>query len=171
MNLNDYIVNIILPEDLFDIACSNSKNLNEFRRYSLSFYDPNKLPGPDVLLINDELKNKLENLVGNKCVKAAFILLKPNHTIIPHIDRNSNSHRKSCLTWALNKNYNEVSPTLFYDKNDKVIAAHHYDARAFIIDTRIRHGVVNNDKIRIMLQMMFDMEPLELKRIIESNLK
>jgi hypothetical protein len=113
--------------------------------------------------------DELENIIGIKCHKANYLECIPHFITEPHIDVNSITHRKSCLTWAISFIPSEIAPTLFYEGNT-VIARHIYDRRGFILDTRIKHGMINNSNTRVLLQLMFDIEPFDLRNAIHGIL-
>jgi hypothetical protein len=86
----------------------------------------------------------------------------PHAIIYPHKDALSNSHRKTCLTWAIAPNYQHFAPTVFYNDKLELIYKHYYTSECFLLDTRIIHSMINNSKERTLLQVTFDCEINEL---------
>jgi hypothetical protein len=179
MELNCYIVNIKLPDDLLktlqyeacDIGSYNvsgypgSNNLNSFIEKLIH----KKSAGPQsVKPASAQSKTRLENLIGGiQSEKCTILKCEPNFTITPHVDQQSVGYRKSCLTWVLfPENIDDCAPTLFYNDKNNVIASHKYDRNAFILDTRLKHGMINNNNTRILVQLTFNLEPSELKERI-----
>lgn len=166
MKPDDYIVNLCLSDDLLSRCIEDAKS-SSFTYYNkqISTY---KNKGPQKIKpVNSAILDELENMIGIKCHKAAYLECVPHFITEPHIDINSTTHRKSCLTWAISFTPSEIAPTLFYEGNT-VIARHIYDRRGFILDTRICHGMINNSNTRLLLQLMFDMEPFDLRDAIHG---
>lgn len=118
--------------------------------------------------VSTHLKAALEDLIGVKAEKAIIIKCDPNFIINPHTDIESSSSRKSCLTWVLfPEDPANCAPTLFYDKDYKVIKQYNYNKLGFILDTRLVHGMINNEHTRILVQLTYDLEPEELQEKIK----
>ena len=168
MNLNDYKVNVKLPEYIMKTAIEESSSILNYRFYGKEYYF--KGHGPQkIKSVSEDLKEKIDTIIGIEAKYADYLKCASNFIVLPHVDTYADSIRKSCLTWALS-DPKSTSPTLFYDDNDNVIGKYEYDEYAFIIDTRIRHGIVNNNNIRILMQFQFDMEPFDLRDKIHAHL-
>lgn len=179
MNLSDYTVNIRLPDDILQKCRDESLNPSDYVIYMPKRGDyyylaaPDKImnkPGPQrVKHVSPNLKNQLENFVGLKSERVAYLKCAPNFVITPHKDSGV-SFRHYCLTWAIMPDPpGEVAPTDFFDDSGNHIASQHYDNNAFILNTLVTHAMKNNQHTRILLQMMFGMDAAELKAKIDDH--
>jgi hypothetical protein len=174
-----YKVEKKIPKDLLAILREESSNLTD---YSSSGYPGSsslkanlekrlnkRSAGPQLSkLASVQSKLALEKLIGVKSEKCSILLCEPHFIVTPHADAASNAHRKSCLTWVLfPEDPIQCAPTLFYDENDQVIATYMYDEYGFILDTRLKHGMINNHHTRILVQLTFEYEPSYLMSIIK----
>jgi hypothetical protein len=119
-------------------------------------------------LLDSTLSLAIINKVGvspdlvysNKRLGGTIMFNKPFFRILPHIDKESENHRKSCLTFPLYPDVEHFAPTIFYDDKQKEIYRYTYKQNtAVILNTRIMHGVVNNQFKRISLQLAYNLEP------------
>ena len=173
-----YKVNKRIPSELLNVLRNEANNYSNYSSAGYPGSDSIKLrrqkqlhkkaPGPQrSKLASESSKKQLEKLVGAACKKCSILLCEPHFIITPHIDAASRSDRKSCLTWVLFPiEPTQCAPTLFYDEHDNVVSSYTYDEYAFILDTRIKHGMINNEHVRILVQLTFDIEPHILKDII-----
>lgn len=112
-------------------------------------------------LVDEMRLKRILSAVDCKC--KLYFLSYPPFGINPwHHDTESNSHRKSCVTWNLAKNIDNVAPTLF--QTGRRIEAHRYNDNAFILNTRNEHSMTNGPDERHLFQMTFNMEPEEVAK-------
>ena len=180
MKLTDYEVNIELSEEVKKIAYQEAFNATPYNNFG--YYGSNSIQsildkitsnasfGPQrSKKLSSNLKRQIEELIGGLTANSGCILWCDPHFIIkPHIDVECNGRRKSCLTWVIYPEPAFVANTLFYNENNNIISRYSYSKKAFILDTRIKHGMVNNEYSRVVVQLMFDIETAILKNKIES---
>jgi len=173
MNLDDYKVMVALPKDILDRCIKDCLN-NDFKhpytssRIGLNRETTRADTGPQFnMKVSQDIKLDIEKIIGVECVYASYLKSMPNFITLPHTDKDSETFRKSCLTWTLSDN---TVPTIFYSVYNSVIGKYKYDQYGFILDTRIPHGAINKEHQRLMIQLMFDMEPFKLKEIIHAHI-
>jgi hypothetical protein len=106
--------------------------------------------------ITAELLQKLKY----KPIMKTILITKPNVVIPPHIDTYPDPYsRSSCVSWALSPDLKEFAPTLFYNEKDEVIYTHKYTSNGFILNTKLRHGMVNNTYERFLFQLTYTKRP------------
>jgi len=117
--------------------------------------------------VDESVVNDL--LVRVKVKPERIIIIKndPHFVTLPHIDHDSSNERRSCLTWAIYPSLDKFAPTHFYDENDNIIGTYNYSDNAFILETGIKHGMINNDNTRYSLQFTYSLEPQELYKRLE----
>jgi len=110
-------------------------------------------------------KNLISNLTERfnyEPSDSIFVRYNPFSYLNPHYDLYNRSFRKSCVTWALYPDLDKFAPTVFYNNDNTISYEHFYTEKAFIIDTRIKHGIKNNEHYRYLLQFSFNVEPKDL---------
>lgn len=121
----------------------------------------------------------MHNFVGVETTRSLITIINPTVRIHPHIHYARETTDKSWLTWAIS-DPKLLAPTEFYDSEpfpgvvvalDKVTisAEAHWDDYAFIIECRKLHGVPGRPDRRVMFHMVYDIEPPELKNIINKH--
>ena len=122
------------------------------------------------------VKNIPESIVENLLIKInvkpeRILIIKndPFFVTLPHIDHDSSKERKSCVTWAIYPDLDKFAPTLFYDEYDNIIGTYKYSDNAFILETGIRHGMVNNNNTRYSLQFTYSLEARELYERLKTG--
>lgn len=176
MNLSDYIVKVSLPEQLLLDCIVDSRDFNSYvplnPNKNLLLRLSTKTTGPQrIKYVNPNITASLTSILGVVPEMCLYLVNQPHFITLPHVDEYANSYRKSALTWVIQPLPPSLAaPTLFYDKDNQVINSYTYDSNGFILDTRLRHGMINNNYYRILLQFMLDIEPAELKTKIHANL-
>jgi hypothetical protein len=120
--------------------------------------------------IPEELvKNTLEAVEIPPAAISAF-WFTPHSVIEPHVDYPCPYHdnwkiRKSCLTWALEPDYENFAPTIFHDDDNNKFYCH-YDEHGVILNTRCVHSMVNNEHNMYMLQFNYENDPEDFHKIL-----
>jgi hypothetical protein len=121
-----------------------------------------------LIIPRDLVKKTIESISMEPTSVIVFWFI-PGTTLVPHIDESRFGPRKSCLSWYLQPDMENFAPTLFYDDNDNIIGKYYYDEYGSILNTRMRHGMINNNFHRYLLQLNYNREPEDFERFLVAG--
>jgi hypothetical protein len=159
MNQTHYEIDLEISEatkqKLLDYAKNNVDKYNDLGcMYSIEIKDENLIP---------EVLQKL----AFKPIIRTILITKPGAAVPPHKDTYPNEYiRSSCVSWALSPNLVDFSPTLFYDDQNEVVYKHYYTNKGFILNTKLTHGMINNDHERFLFQLTYTKKPEVLAKTL-----